>query len=261
MKILFFGDIVGKSGRRAVTTLLPKLRERHGADLIIANGENAAGGNGLTPEIVEELLGAGIAVLTSGDHVWDQKEVLQIIDAEPRLLRPLNYPAGAPGRGSTLVRVADRFLVGVLNALGRTFMKPMDCPFRALEAEVAKLRSQTPVLVVDFHCEATSEKNAMGWFLDGKVSAVLGTHTHVQTADERLLPQGTAYITDVGMCGPRDSVIGVQTEPILERFLSGMPKRYETARGTVRVCGVALDVDETNGTTRSIQRVQELFEG
>ncbi len=261
MKILFLGDIFGKPGRNAVRALLPKLRERVGADVCFCNCENSAGGAGVTPDGVKELLDGGFAALTSGDHIWDQKDVMKIIDAEPRLIRPLNFPPKTPGRGSTVVRVSDRFQVGVLNALGRTFMKPMDCPFRALEAEVAKLRQQTPILLVDFHCEATSEKNAMGWFLDGKVSAVFGTHTHVQTSDERVLPKGTAYITDIGFCGPRDSVIGVQTEPIIERFLTGMPKRYEPATGPVRICGIVLDIDESSGKARSIVRVHETWEG
>ena len=260
MKILFLGDIVGKPGRQAVKTLLPKLREQLGVDLCLANGENSAGGAGMTSSTVNELLGCGLAALTSGDHIWDQKEIMQIIDTEQRLIRPLNYPPKTPGRGSMLLRVGDRFQVGLLNAQGRTFMRPMECPFRALEAEVARLRTQTSILLVDFHAEATSEKNAMGWFLDGKVSAVFGTHTHVQTSDERILPGGTAYITDVGMCGPRDSVIGCETAPIIRRFLSGMPERFEPASGPVRVCGILLDIDETTGKARSIQRIQEIYE-
>ena len=252
---------MGRPGRQAVKALLPKLREKMGVDLCLANGENSAGGAGITPSTVKELLGCGLAALTSGDHIWDQKDILQIVDTDQRLIRPLNYPPNTPGRGSTLLRVGDRFQVGLLNAQGRTFMRPMECPFRALEAEVARLRSQTSILLVDFHAEATSEKNAMGWFLDGKVSAVFGTHTHVQTSDERILPGGTAYITDVGMCGPRDSVIGCETAPIIRRFLSGMPERFEPASGPVRVCGILIDVDETTGKARSIQRVHEVWEG
>lgn len=260
MKILFLGDIVGKPGRQAIKALLPKLIEKTGADLCLANAENSAGGAGVSASTVKDLLGCGLAALTSGDHIWDQKDILQIIDTEPRLVRPLNYPPNTPGHGSALLRVGDRFQVGLLNAQGRTFMRPMECPFRALEAEVARLRTQTTILLVDFHAEATSEKNAMGWFLDGKVSAVFGTHTHVQTADERILPQGTAYITDVGMCGPSDSVIGVEREPIIRRFLSGMPERFEPASGPVRVCGILLDITEENGKARSIQRIQEIYE-
>ena len=260
MKILFLGDVFGKIGRQAVKALLPKLRDQHGADVCFANCENSAGGAGVTPETVKELLDAGCAALTSGDHIWDQRDVMKIIDAEPRLVRPLNFPPNTPGRGSTVVSIDGRFKIGLLNALGRTFMKPMDCPFRALEPEVAKLRQQTPILLVDFHAEATSDKNAMGWFLDGKVSAVFGTHTHVQTADERILPKGTAFITDLGFCGPRDSVIGVQIEPIIARYLTGMPKRYEPASGPCRVCGIVLDIDESSGKARSIERIHGIYD-
>lgn len=256
MNILFIGDVVGKPGRQAVTALVPKLkRERH-VDFVIANGENSAHGAGLTVATVKELLEAGVDVITSGDHTWDQKGFELEIDNLPSVIRPLNYAPKVPGRGSVVLNVAERFSVGVLNLMGRVFMPVNDCPFRAVQSEVAKLRRQTNMIIVDFHGEATSEKIAMGRFLDGQVSAVLGTHTHVQTADEQVLPKGTAYISDVGMCGPHDSVLGRDVDAVIRRFISGMPQRLEVATNKIELCAVLIDVNEESGLARSIERLR-----
>jgi metallophosphoesterase (TIGR00282 family) len=256
MRILFIGDVVGKPGRRAVATLVPKLREERAIDFVIANGENSAHGAGLTASTVDALLSSGVEVITTGDHVWDQKEIYEVIDREPRLLRPLNFSPSAPGRGSTVVQRDGEPAVGVINLIGRVFMPNNDCPFRAAEAEVARMRKQTNVIIVDLHAEATSEKIAMGRFLDGKVSAVVGTHTHVATADEHILPKGTAYISDVGMCGPHDSVLGRDVEAVLKRFLTQMPQKMEVAEQDVALCGVLVEVDENSGRARSIERIR-----
>ncbi len=257
MRILFIGDIVGLPGRKAIQTLLPKLKKKHKIDLSIANAENAAGGSGITPKIAEELFGFGLNILTSGDHIWKRKEILEVIDSETRILRPANYPKEAAGRGYALFRAEKGQSVGVLNLEGRVFMSSLDCPFQCARAAVDELRQKTKVILVDIHAEATSEKVALGWFLDGSVSAVLGTHTHIQTADERILPGGTAYITDLGMTGPYDSVIGRKVEQILTRFLSQMPARFEIAEDNVQLHGVVLDIDEESGKARSIERIQE----
>ena len=256
MNILFIGDVVGKPGREAVAALAPRLRRERKIDLVIANGENSAHGAGLTSATVAALLAGGVDVITSGDHVWDQKDVYEVIEREPRLLRPLNMPPSAPGRGSIAVNVGDKTAVAVVNLIGRVFMPNNDCPFRAAQAEVARLRKQTHLIVVDFHAEATSEKIAMGRFLDGQVSAVLGTHTHVATADEQVLPKGTAYISDVGMCGPHDSVLGRNVEAVIRRFLTQMPQKLEVATDAVALCGVILDLDEDSGHARSIERIR-----
>ena len=256
MNILFIGDVVGKPGRRAVATLVPGLRLERGIDFAIANGENSAHGAGLTASTVDALLASGVDVITSGDHVWDQKEAAEVIEREPRFLRPLNYPPPAPGRGSTVVPCEGKPAVGVINLMGRVFMPSTDCPFRAAEAEVTRIRKQTNVIIVDLHAEATSEKIAMGRFLEGKVSAVIGTHTHVATADEQILPKGTAYISDVGMCGPHESVLGRDTEAVVRRFLTQMPQRLEVAEGGVALCGVIVEVDEDSGRARSIERIR-----
>lgn len=256
MRILFIGDVVGKPGRRAVATLVPRLQEERNIDFVIANGENSAHGAGLTASTVDALLASGVEVITSGDHVWDQKEVYEVIEHEPRLLRPLNFPSSAPGRGSTVVQRDGLPPVGVINLIGRVFMPNTDCPFRAAEAEVARLRKQTNIILVDLHAEATSEKIAMGRFLDGKVSIVVGTHTHVATADEQILPKGTAYISDVGMCGPHDSVLGRDVDAVLRRFLTQLPQKMEVAEGDVALCGVIVDVDENSGLARSIERIR-----
>ena len=255
MQILFIGDIVGRPGRRAVRELLPGLVKDHGVDLVVANAENAAAGFGVTRDTVDELTECGIHLLTTGNHVWDKREVLGFIDEYSNLLRPANYAEGCPGIGHAVVKTAASIPVAVVNLAGRVFMHPADCPFRAAKGLLGGLRQQTPVIIVDMHAEATSEKQAMGWFLDGEVSAVLGTHTHVQTADETILPRGTAYITDVGMTGPLNSVIGIEKEMIIDRFLTGMPCRFEVARGDVRLQGAVVDVDPQTGRARSIQRV------
>ncbi len=256
MNILFIGDVVGKPGRQAVASLVPKLRRERGLDLVIANGENSAHGAGLTASTCRALLEAGVDVITAGDHTWDQKGFESEIETLPRVLRPLNFPPAAPGRGSLVVNVADKTAVAVVNLIGRVFMPNNDDPFRAAQAEVARLRRQTNLIVVDFHAEATSEKIALGRYLDGQVSAVIGTHTHVQTADEQILPKGTAYITDAGMCGPHDSVLGREVEPVLKRFLTQMPQKLEVATGKVELCGVIIEVNEDTGRAGAIERIR-----
>ena len=256
MRLLFIGDIVGRPGRDLVQRGLAALVDHHGIDLVIANAENAAAGFGITREIGDQLLDWGVDVMTSGNHIWDKKEALDYIGAEPRLLRPANYPAGAPGNGSYLARTKDGRSVGVINVMGRVFMPPIDDPFAVVLKEIEAMRQRARVIFVDFHAEATSEKIAMGWHLDGKVTAVVGTHTHVQTADERILPKGTAYLTDVGMTGPHDSVIGVEIEAALGRFLNGMPARFETATGNPRLNAVIIDADDETGRALDIERAE-----
>jgi metallophosphoesterase (TIGR00282 family) len=257
VKLLFIGDIVGEPGRRAVQALLPVLRERHGLGFVVANGENAAGGKGITASIAQELFRVGVDVITTGDHAWDQKETAGFIAKEPRLLRPANYPAGVPGAGSIIHTRPDGPTVAVLNLQGRTFMPPLENPFVLAQLEVPRLRAQTPFVFVDFHGEATSEKIAFGRMLDGQVSAVIGTHTHVQTADDRVLPKGTAYLSDAGFTGPHDSVLGREVEPIIQRFLTGLPQRFDVATGWVRLQGAVVDLDETTGLARGIERISE----
>jgi len=257
MKILFAGDIVGSPGRKAVSGIIPQLKKREKAELIIANGENAAGGSGITPRIAEEIFNSGVDIITSGDHIWKRKEIVELLDQKPNILRPANYPPGVPGVGSYVVKSKKGNPVGVINLVGRVFMEAVDCPFRKATEEIESLKKETRVIIVDIHAEATSEKIAMGWYLDGLVSAVLGTHTHVQTADERILPQGTAYITDVGMTGPHDSVIGRRKEQILTRFITQLPTRFEMAEDDVQLNGVALEIDEKTGKAESIKRIQE----
>ena len=259
MKILFIGDVVGKPGRDAVAALVPKLRRERELDFVIANGENSAHGAGLTSATVKALLDAGVNVITAGDHTWDQKGFESEIDGLPQVIRPLNFPPSAPGRGSTVVNAGDKTAVGVINLIGRVFLPNNDCPFRAARAEVTKLRRQTNVIIVDLHGEATSEKIAMGRYLDGQVSAVIGTHTHVQTSDEQILPKGTAYISDAGMCGPHDSVLGRDVDAVFKRFLTQMPQRMEVATGKIELCGVIVDVDEDSGQARAIERLRIPF--
>ena len=248
---------MGEPGRNAVIARLPELKEQHALDFIVVNGENAAGGRGITGKITIDLLRAGVAVVTTGDHVWDQKEILTFIDTEPRLLRPVNYPAGAPGHGSIVLETA-KGKIGVINVQCRTFMQPiLDNPFRAMEAVVARVREETPNIIVDVHGETTSEKIAMGRFLDGKVSAVLGTHTHVQTADEQILPGGTAFLCDAGMCGPVNSILGRTVEPIMNRFVSNLPASFPVAAGEVRLHGALIEIDEKTGRALRIIRVDE----
>jgi hypothetical protein len=257
MKILFIGDVFGEPGRKIVRQVLPDVIAEHAPDLIIANGENAAHGFGITPNQVDELLDTGIDVLTSGNHIWDRKEILPYLAEHPegRLLRPANFPNGAPGRGLYAGRTRAGIPYAVLNLQGRVFMTSIDCPFRSADSLLAGLPSEVKIRILDVHAETTSEKAAMGWYLDGRVTAVVGTHTHVPTADERVLPQGTAYVTDVGMTGPYDSVIGIQKQLVIEKFLKQTPVRFEVARGDVRLSAVIIDADPTDGRALAIQRV------
>ena len=274
MKLLFIGDIVGQPGRNAVKTLLPKLREQHALDFVIANGENSAGGSGITPRTADEIFSAGVDAITSGDHLWDQKEVMELLQNEKRFLRPLNYPPGTPGQGSAIFQIkagssscddgtAQRaapinLSIAVLNAQGRTFMQPpLEHPFLLAAEEVKRLRERTKIIFVDFHAEATSEKIAFARFLDGQVSAVVGTHTHVQTADEQIFPGGTAYLTDAGFTGPHESVLGREIEPVIKRFLTGMPQRFEVAKNRVLLHGAVIEIDDASGKALKIQRVSE----
>jgi len=267
VKILFIGDIVGRPGRTAVKTLLPKLRAAHGLDFVIANGENSAGGNGITPRTAGEIFEAGVDVITSGDHLWDQKEVMELLASEPRFVRPLNYPPGTPGQGSGLYEVRDRksaagspIVVGVVNAQGRTFMPAIENPFLAVPPEIERLRQQTKIIFVDFHAEATSEKIAFARMLDGKVSAVVGTHTHVQTADEQIFHGGTAYLSDAGFTGPHESVLGREIEPVIRRFVTNLPQRFEVASARVVLHGAVVEIDEATGKALGIRRVSETLE-
>src|SRR3954471_16210665 len=255
IRLLFIGDIVGKPGRELVRRGLAGIVDFHRIDLVIANAENSAAGFGITREIGDQLLDWGVDVMTSGNHIWDKKEALDYIGAETRLLRPANYPAGAPGNGSYLARTRDGRSVGVVNVMGRVFMLNIDDPFAVVLREIEALKQRTRVVFVDFHAEAMSEKIAMGWHLDGRVTALVGTHTHVQTADERILPKGTAYLTDVGMTGPHDSIIGTQIEPSLNRFLTGLPSRFEVATGNPRLNAVLVDADEKTGRATDIERL------
>jgi metallophosphoesterase (TIGR00282 family) len=256
MKILFIGDIVGRPGRDAINKLLPGLKEEFSLDFIIANAENASGGSGITQKVAEELFASGVDVLTSGDHIWKKREIFEFINQEERILRPLNFPVGAPGRGSTVFKTKKGLKIGVINIAGRVFMEALECPFKTSIAAAQELAKETNIIIVDMHAEATSEKIALGWYLDGRVSAVLGTHTHIQTADERILTQGAAYITDVGMSGPYDSVIGRRKEDVLERFITGIPVRFEVAQENIQLHGVVLDIDEETGKAKSIVRIQ-----
>ncbi len=255
--ILMCGDIVGKPGRTAVRELLPVLKKRYSVDCVIANAENAAGGSGLTPDTVSELISSGVQVLTSGDHIWKNRAVYEIIGREERLLRPANYPVGVPGRGSVVITVGSGVRVGVINLLGRIFMKPAECPFAVAMRECDSIRAESSVIIVDIHAEATSEKIAMGRYLDGKVTAVAGTHTHVQTADEQILPGGTAYITDVGMTGPTVSILGREIEPVVRHFLTQMPERFDVASEGIEFQGVLIRADEHTGKAVGIERVRE----
>jgi 2',3'-cyclic-nucleotide 2'-phosphodiesterase len=257
LTVLFLGDIVGQPGRAAVIARLPELKSKYALDFVIVNGENAAGGRGITGKITIDLLRAGVSVITSGDHIWDQKEILSFIGTEPRLLRPVNYPEGAPGNGSIILETA-KGKIGVINVQGRTFMQPiLDNPFRAVEAAVTKMRTETLNIIVDAHGETTSEKIALGRFLDGKVSAVIGTHTHVQTADEQIFPGGTAFLCDAGMCGPVNSILGRAIDPIMNRFISNLPSSFPVAGGEVRLRGALVKIDEATGRAVSITRVDE----
>jgi len=262
-RILFIGDVIGRPGRFAISSILPKLREQLGARgrvplLIIANGENLAGGSGITEETATELFSDGVDLLTTGNHVWDRKEILNYISSDERILRPANYPQTAPGRGYVVFESEENIPVAILNLSGRVFMEPLDNPFTTAKNIIPELRKEANIIVLDFHAEATSEKIAMGWYLDGQVSAVIGTHTHVQTADETILPNHTAYITDVGMTGPINSVIGVKKEMVIRKFLTQMPVRFEVAKGDVMLSAVVIDVDSATGKATSIERLQRI---
>jgi 2',3'-cyclic-nucleotide 2'-phosphodiesterase len=259
LRLLFLGDIIGEPGRKAVIEMVPKLRQAWGIDFVIVNGENAAAGRGITGRITIDLLRAGVAVITTGDHIWDQKEVNSYIESEPRLLRPINYPVGTPGKGSIVLETA-KGKVGVINVQGRTFMQPsLENPFRHIEEEVTRMRAETHLIFVDVHAETTSEKIALGRFLDGKVSAVAGTHTHVQTADEQIFPGGTAFICDAGMCGPDESILGREIHPIIQRFMTSMPTSFPVAKGGVTLHGILVDIDLDSGKATSIRRVVEPY--
>lgn len=258
MQILFVGDIMGRTGHQCVARWLPRMREQYQVDAVIANAENAAGGMGATPEILRDLKELGIHAFTMGNHVWRKEELVPVLDEMPEVLRPANYPAGAPGQGSAVIALPDGGKLGLVNVLGRVFMDALvECPFEAAARELARIKDLTPLCLVDMHAEATSEKVALGWYLDGRCTALIGTHTHVQTADEWVLPNGTAYITDVGMCGPIYSVIGVERQVVIEKFLTAMPRKFEVAKGPAMFCAVVIDADEATGRARRIERIFE----
>jgi len=255
MRILFIGDVVGRAGRTCLAQWLPELQVEHDVDITVANGENAAGGVGATPEVLDELHGIGVQLITLGNHTWKKRELTTGLDAMEYVVRPANFAEGVPGRGSMVHGLADGRKLGIVNLVGRVFMPCVQCPFEVGKRKVEELHRETALILVDFHAEATAEKIALGWYLDGLCSAVVGTHTHVQTADERVLPQGTAYITDVGMSGGLDSVIGVKRELAIERFLTGIPVRFEAAKEGLGLCAVLIDVDDQTGRARSIERI------
>jgi len=257
VKLLFIGDIVGSPGRKVVREVVPRLREEHGLDAVVANGENSAGGSGITPKTAKAIFESGVDVITSGDHLWDQKEVIELLNDEPRFVRPINYPPDNPGQGFTVRELGNSLKLGVMNVQCRTFMPPLENPFVAMRDAVAQVRAQTPVILVDVHGETTSEKIAMGRFLDGQVTAVIGTHTHVQTADEQIFPGGTAFLCDAGFTGPQESILGRSIEPIIQRFLMSQPRRFPVAENDVVLKGAIVEFDETTGQATGIQRVSE----
>lgn len=260
MKVLFVGDVVGRPGRRILRAFLQEIIRQEAVDLVIANGENSAGGFGITMEVCQELLGSGVDVITMGNHTWDNREIYKVLEMEPRVIRPANYPGGTPGQGYYLAQTGKGEPVGVINLLGQVFLDSLDCPFRTADECIAALKSKTPVIIVDIHAEATSEKMALGWYLDGKATAVIGTHTHIATADARILPRGTGYLTDAGMTGPINSVLGIDPELVVKKFLTKLPVRFEIASGPLEFNGVLLDIDEAGKTTRirSIHRELEV---
>ncbi len=260
MNIIFLGDIIGKRGRKIVKNLLPRLKSEYDVEFVVANGENGAGGFGLTRETARELLKSGVDVITSGNHIWDKKDIFEELEENPKILRPLNYPEGVPGKGYTVLKTETGKDVCVINLQGRIFMPPIDCPFKAVEKVVNTIGEDIKTILVDFHAEATSEKMAMGKFLDGKVSAIVGTHTHVQTADEKILPGGTGYISDLGMTGPHDSVIGMEYEKSLKRILFQIPLKLSVAKGDLRLNGVFLKIDEKSGKCEKIERLNIIYE-
>jgi len=254
VRVLAIGDIVGRPGREGLKTALPELRQELNLDLVIANGENAAGGVGLTEGVAQEIWGAGVDIITSGNHIWSKREIYPVLEREQQLLRPANYPPGTPGHGWTVWEKND-LRVAVVNLAGRTFLEPLECPFRLIDSLLPEIRQQTNMVIIDFHAEATSEKIAFGWYVDGRVSMVFGTHTHVQTADDRILPQGTGYITDIGMTGPRDGVLGVDREIIIQRFMTQLPTRFNVATGDVDIMGIWADIDPVTGRAFHIERL------
>ena len=261
MRALLIGDVIGRPGRVAVERFVVGMREELGLDLVVANCENVAGGTGITPSTAEELFRSGVDALTSGNHVWRKKEAFELLKLDHRIIRPANYPAEAPGSGSAVIETLGGLKVGILNVQGRVFMEPTtDCPFRAAERELERLKLVTPIIIVDVHAEATSEKVALGWFLDGKVSCIFGTHTHIPTADARILPQGTAFITDVGMTGPYDSVIGRRTDQILKRFLLGVPVKSEVAEDNIQLHGLLVDINPYSGKATNVERVMKTMQ-
>ena len=260
MRILFIGDIVGKPGREVVKNILPRVITEENIQFVVANCENAAGGFGLTPKISREISSAGVDLITMGNHVWARKEISEIIEEE-NILRPANFPPEVPGKGWTIIQAGNGIKIGIINLMGRVYMSTLECPFRTADAIIEEISKQTKIIVVDMHAEITSEKVAMGWYLDGKVSAVIGTHTHVPTADERVLPQGTAYITDIGMTGPLDSVIGIKKEIILKKYLTQMPMRFEVANDDLVFAGAVMEIEEKTGKAKSIRRIAKRFEG
>jgi metallophosphoesterase (TIGR00282 family) len=257
VKLLFIADIVGQPGRRAVTEIVPQLREQYALNVVVANGENSAGGSGITVKTAEEIFAAGVDVITCGDHLWDQKEVIGLLEGERRFVRPLNYPPGTPGQGSTIFQTPGLPPVAIMNLQGRTFMPPLENPFHAALAEVERLRQTTKIIFIDMHAEATSEKIALARMLDGRVSAVIGTHTHVQTADEQIFPGGTAFLSDGGFTGPHESVLGREIEPIIRRFMTNMPQKFEVAKERVLLQGAVVEIDEQTGQAKGIQRVSQ----
>ncbi|HSA63342.1 MAG TPA: TIGR00282 family metallophosphoesterase [Nitrospira sp.] len=258
MKVLYIGDIMGEPGRRAVARMVPRLISQRQIDVVVGNGENAAGGFGITPDLAEELFGMGLSAITTGNHAWDKKEILDYFPRERRLLRPANYPEGVPGQGSVIVQAKNGEELAILQLMGRAYMPTLDCPFQVAKREMGKLRKRVAAVIVDMHAEATSEKTAMGHYLDGEATAVVGTHTHVQTADEQILPRGTAYLTDIGMTGPLHGVIGVKKELAIEKFLTGMPRRFEVAAGPTVFCAALIELDARIGKALSIERVRIL---
>jgi metallophosphoesterase (TIGR00282 family) len=260
LKLIFVGDVVGKSGRRAVSALLPGLRKKYGVDVVIANAENSAGGFGVTRKSLDELTGAGVDFFTTGNHVWDKKEGVRLLDELDNIVRPGNYPGDSPGGGIRMASVNGTG-IGIVNLQGRVFMPPLDCPFQWIQARLENLKKHAAVIVVDMHAEATSEKIAMGWFLDGRVSLVVGTHTHVPTRDDRILPLGTGYVTDVGMTGSYDGIIGVKKDAVITRFLNQRPTRFEVAGTDLRCDYIVAEIDDSTGKTRSIEHLQSRMEG
>jgi metallophosphoesterase (TIGR00282 family) len=257
MNIMMIGDICGRPGRCTAAHFIPILKQEYNLDLIIANGENSAGGVGITAKVLDELLKMDIDIITTGNHIWDKKEIFDFIDDEECLIRPANYPPGTPGKGYHIVSVQDR-KVGIINLLGRTFMPPIDCPFRTAHEIISEIKDFCEIIIIDFHAEATSEKLALGWYLDGKVSCVAGTHTHIQTADERILPQGTAFISDLGMVGPWNSILGVDKEPVIRKFLTGLPAKFNVAAGDDTIfCDIIIQLDAHSSKVNNIIRIQK----